>query len=176
MHVNLELQEAWNVVLLSQVFFCQVKTFKNLLLTLFWINSFQWSEFVAGCQVTAVSLLLSLWNKSCELLSLNDFIGWIRRYLPAGSSSGWCLPILICREWLIYLHLIWINQFGFFALSTTDVICCCCYVTWFCCLFWGTRQGQLVVCLLLKLFFPSWNNGVILDFCTFKENKITVNK
>lgn len=75
MYVNLELQEAWNVVVLSQVFFCQVKIFKDLLLTLFWINSFQWSKFVAGCQVTAVSLLyLSLWNKSCELLSLNDFI------------------------------------------------------------------------------------------------------
>lgn len=137
-YVNLKLQEDWNVVVLSQVFFCQVEIFKNLLLTLFWINSFQWSGFVAGCQVTAVSLLyLSLWNKSCELLSLNDFTVWEQKVfacwkfsmVPAHPHTG---------EWLIYLHLFWINQFGFFALSITNVICCY-YMTLFCCLFWGTR-------------------------------------
>lgn len=138
-YVNLELQEDWNVVVLSQVFFCQVEIFKNLLLILFWINSF--SE--AGLWLAARWLQCHSFICHFETSHVSYCLWMIllyesRRYLPAGNSSGWCLPILTRGEWLIYLCLFWINQFGFFALSITNVICCC-YMTLFCCLFWGTR-------------------------------------
>lgn len=153
MYVNLELQGAWNVVVLSQVVFCRVKLFKNLLLTLFWINSIQWSEFVAGCQVTAVSLLyLSLWNKLCELLSLNDFIVWEQKIFALMIFIR-MVPAHPYMWRVTYLPSLVLNKpVWFFALSITNVTCCCC-MTLFCCVL-GHKTGSACSMCFIKTFFP----------------------